>query len=588
MTTSTLRRLGLGGSVLVAAAACDPGRSVSPEMPHAATVTMSAASSGYFPPPESAGGWRKAADAAAVRALGLDPVALDDLGAYLMTLPYQGYFTGVSGYKASNKAALVIKNGWIAGEYYNESGAATAVYYLASNGKTFAMLLAGHLAQSRPDLAFGFGSRLYDPRWLPQGFPLTDPRKADITVDQVFRHASGLVPEAEAAIAAGAVMDDASWNFEAFTLGKDPDFPVSAALYFTPGEPASYGGGSTYSSVAFNHFSLLFRNVSGLEPGDYFRRAILDPIGVGRMAYKLPSGMGDYVWATAGNGLTSARDFARVGYLMLQEGNWGGTQIFAAAWLRQFTASADYRNIRSNVDCRWGSKYPADLYRTTGSGQNWILVVPSLDLVATFNGRTPNSYAAEIDSVSLSRLFAAVTEPYVACDGTVVNGDPPSQANLPPAASFEASCAGQSCGFTDTSSDPDGAVVTWSWSFGDGATSTAPSPSHTYGAPGTYTVRLGVADDGGATASAERTVTVAAISLTATGRKKKGLAYVDLRWSGAAGQAVDVYRNGARLATVANSGAWTDATGRKGAATFSYRVCESGTGRCSTTVTVRF
>jgi hypothetical protein len=42
---------------------------------------------------------------------------------------------------------------------------------------------------------------------------------------------------------------------------------------------------------------------------------------------------------------------------------------------------------------------------------------------ALMNGRTPASKKEEIDRVSLERLFAAVTQRYVACDGTVVNGD---------------------------------------------------------------------------------------------------------------------------------------------------------------------
>ena len=61
---------------------------------------------------------------------------------------------------------------------------------------------------------------------------------------------------------------------------------------------------------------------------------MLNRIGVDRMAYKLTKGMGDYVWATAGNGLTSARDFARLGYLMLYEGEWEGAEIYPAAWQR--------------------------------------------------------------------------------------------------------------------------------------------------------------------------------------------------------------------------------------------------------------
>ncbi len=381
-----------------------------------------AALSTYFPPSEANGGWRKSTDRARIRDLGMDGDKLKNLGQYLMSLPYENYSVNVSGYKASNKAAIVVKDGWIVGEYYNQSGADKALYYTASNGKTFAMLLAGHMARSYPGLDFKPTSKLYDRRWLPQGFPLTDSRKGAITIDQVFRHASGIIPEDHHQIADGAVQTEASWNFEPFTVGKDAQWPESARLAYEPGKPSSYTKGSPYSSVAFNHLSLIFRNVSGKEASDYLKSAILDRIGVGKTAYKLTSGMGDTRYAAAGNALMGARDFMRVGYLMLHEGDWNGRRIFTAAWLRRFTGSTAYTNIRSNRDCRWGAKYPADLYRTTGSGLNWVLVVPSLDLLLTFNGRTPRSKRDEVDRESLQRLFAAVTERYVACDGTVVNG----------------------------------------------------------------------------------------------------------------------------------------------------------------------
>lgn len=497
-------------AALVLATACDPARPTAPDDVDLGAPNAAVTLSGYFPPPETSGGWRKTTDPATVAGMGLDAGKLGDLGSYLMSLPYQGYWTGVSGYKASNKAALVVKNGWLVGEYYNQAGANTAVYYLASNGKTFAMLLAGHMAQAYPEHGFGLQSRLYDQRWLPEGYPLTDARKADITFDQVFRHISGIIPEPEDPIASGAVMDEADWNFAPFTVGKDPDYPVSAPLYYTPGDPSTYTKGRSYSSVAFNHFSLIFRNVSGMEASLYLRQAILDRIGAGRMDYKLTSGMGDYRWAAAGNGLASARDFARIAYLMLHEGDWNGTRIFPASWIRQFTSSSGYYNIRTNLDCRWGAGYPADMYRTSGSGLNWALVVPSLDLVLTFNGRTPNTLATEVEVNSLALLFAAVTERYVACDGTVVNDSPAPQPNSPPTAGFTWSCSGLSCAFTDTSTDSDGSIAGRSWSFGDGAGSTARNPSHTYSAGGSYTVELRVTDDDGAASTTSRTVTVTA------------------------------------------------------------------------------
>jgi len=390
-------------------------------LPEGTSPAYDFALASYFPPSEANGGWRKASSPDQILALGMDPDGMAALGAYAMSLPWQNFYTGVSGYNPSNKAALIIKNGWIVGEFYNQTSARTAVYYLASNGKSFAMMLMGRLQLDYPGLSLTLSSRLYDPRWLAEGFPLTDSRKANITFDQVFRHASGVIPQEEDPIAAVSVNRESDWNFAPFTVGKDSDYPVTAPLYFRPGSPSSYAG-DPYSSVAFNHLSLVFRNITGLEAGAYLRKRILDPIGVGRMAYISSAGMGSYVWATGGNGLASARDYARLLYLLLHEGNWKGNRIFTATWIRRFTTRTGYRNIDSNADCHWGTQYPKDLYRLVGSGVNLGFVVPSLDLVATLNGRTPNTLRAEVTRNFLEKLFASVTQQYVTCDGRIVNG----------------------------------------------------------------------------------------------------------------------------------------------------------------------
>jgi len=53
--------------------------------------------------------------------------------------------------------------------------------------------------------------------------------------------------------------------------------------------------------------------------------------------------------------------------------------------------------------------------------------------------------------------------------------------------------------FTDSSTDSDGSVVSWSWDFGDGYSSTEQNPAHKYSKGNTYTVTLIVTDDDGAT-----------------------------------------------------------------------------------------
>ena len=63
---------------------------------------------------------------------------------------------------------------------------------------------------------------------------------------------------------------------------------------------------------------------------------------------------------------------------------------------------------------------------------------------------------------------------------------------------------------------------------------------------------------------------------------------MDLSWSGATSANVDIDRNGVFLRTVPNTSPYTDITGNKGRATFTYKVCEAGTTTCSNEVTVRF
>ncbi len=87
----------------------------------------------------------------------------------------------------------------------------------------------------------------------------------------------------------------------------------------------------------------------------------------------------------------------------------------------------------------------------------------------------------------------------------VAGGTPGNQA---PVANFSSSANGLTVSFTDSSTDSDGSIASRSWDFGDGTTSTVTSPSKTYSAAGTYTVKLTVVDNAGASNTKTATVTV--------------------------------------------------------------------------------
>jgi PKD repeat protein len=175
------------------------------------------------------------------------------------------------------------------------------------------------------------------------------------------------------------------------------------------------------------------------------------------------------------------------------------------------------------------------------------------------------------------------------CNFTVGGGG--GGGNNPPNASFTDSCNGLECSFSDGSTDTDGTIVGWDWDFGDGNGSTAQNPSHVYAAGGTYAVTLTVTDDDGATDTAGGSVTPVepgAFTLTATGRKERGLQKTDLSWDGATTTDVDIFRDGGNIATTANDGAFTDNIDVRGGGSYVYQICESGTSVCSNTDTVVF
>ncbi|NIO80978.1 MAG: PKD domain-containing protein [Candidatus Aminicenantes bacterium] len=81
-------------------------------------------------------------------------------------------------------------------------------------------------------------------------------------------------------------------------------------------------------------------------------------------------------------------------------------------------------------------------------------------------------------------------------------------AGQPPTADFTYTTSDLTVNFTDTSTDPDGTIVSWDWDFGDGNNSTEQNPSNTYAAGGTYTVTLTVTDNDALTDSTSKDVTV--------------------------------------------------------------------------------
>lgn len=335
--------------------------------------------------------------------MGLDPEKLEAFGRLNLA---------VSSPSWPYKGVLVIKNGRIVGEWYNQPKAQTTRTYLSSNGKAFALMCFGIMAEDsrtgKISTRIGPQSHVYDRQWLPEGFPLSDSGKADITFEEIFEHTSGLCPEANEK-GRNRWTDYVKW-----ITGHDPKWPQTSRLYFQPGRPASYPRKETqgrhvyaYSSVGFGHLGLVFQNVYRMPAHEFLWQRLLEPIGFSGIGFEAPPS-GQIKWFSAGGLRMTPRDYARFAYFLMHHGRWGNRQLVPADWVKRFTSSPNYPNIRSNVDGFFGKQYPRDMFMIGGSGLNWAFIVPSLDLIAIRTSRANNALWDSLMKQYVQSLFAAV------------------------------------------------------------------------------------------------------------------------------------------------------------------------------------
>jgi len=272
-------------------------------------------SDGYFPPPESAGGWRHLPSDADLSSIG-------GMSASQLEGVERSQLRGHAGLLWS---IVVVRHGYVVFEVHAPVTLASTRFDLWSGSKSFTATAWGILLDSlaresnSPDVL-----TLDDPIYhlIPGGEPFTDPLKADITLRHLLSMTSG-IPGDNSGI--NNTPTDATTGAFEHALGRDPNRHGKWAAKLTS-EP---GTEWDYSDPAFLHLSLLFSAVAGRELADYMQEHVFSPIGVEQASWDAQGG-GDLEGphTTAQTGIhISARELARFGYLMLRGGSWGNSQL---------------------------------------------------------------------------------------------------------------------------------------------------------------------------------------------------------------------------------------------------------------------
>ncbi len=217
--------------------------------------------------------------------------------------------------------------------------------------------------------------------WLPGlANPANDPRNA-ITLRHVLNMSSGLYPVDSFGMEYATGSGLAYWAGASSVIGARKRGLVR--------EPGSYWDYENYDTLlAVYAMKQLFPDQrSYLE---YPRRALLDKLGM-RNTLLSTDRFGDFILSS--QIYTNARDLARFGLLYAQDGTWQGQRLISKDWIAFSRTPAPASDIHQDF---YGGQWwlvpsdrkdvPGDAYATAGNRGQFVIVVPSQELVIVRRG----------------------------------------------------------------------------------------------------------------------------------------------------------------------------------------------------------
>ncbi len=304
-------------------------------------------------------------------------------------------------------AFVVTYKGRLVAERYGEGITATTPLESWSMGKSLTGTLVGRLIQRG---VYG----LWDPAPIPQwGKTPGDPR-ANIRIGDIMRMSSGLRIRAP----------------------QDPDFDPALGypdhLYLYTGGANSYEYAATRPPQWPPNTIGRYRNTDPVLGGylvrlgveklheDYLsfpRRALLDKLGMRTMVMETDP-YGNFL--TQGYELASARDWARLANLYLQDGVWNGERLLPEGYVEYVKTiapawKADGRPVYGGgffwVNGDGGDPVPKSAYSMRGAGGQTTMIIPTHDLVVVrlghYKGAGPGDRALNRALALLMQAFPA-------------------------------------------------------------------------------------------------------------------------------------------------------------------------------------
>jgi CubicO group peptidase (beta-lactamase class C family) len=238
------------------------------------------------------------------------------------------------------------------------------------------------LSEFRDKFPDGIQQKVFTAQYLPEAFPLDDPRRAQITLCQLLCMTAGTWGEGQSPT---GVVKGVAKPLKPVPGQNIRDLDLSSLRVPLWTDP---GAGYSYSSPAPHIASMVLRHVTGMELQDYINERLAKPMGWGPWGYCLHRG--DYTMPHA-NGAGSiavhATDALRFAYCLLHGGKWRDRELVPSGYVQgcHLESSCNPHTpfslmFEQNSDGHVIGA-PRDAFFKSGAGGFGIFIVPSLDTV---------------------------------------------------------------------------------------------------------------------------------------------------------------------------------------------------------------
>ena len=164
-------------------------------------------------------------------------------------------------------------------------------------------------------------------------------------------------------------------------MRQSPDgiqYMLDLPLFYQPGKQF------VYSSIAPHLLSAIITRTTGMSLLEFAQKNLFEPLSITNIRWPADRQGNTYGW---GDLCITPADLAKIGYLVLNKGNWKGQQIVSQEWIRQSAQPQIYEDAGTAYGYLWW--IPLDtpgLFEGRGRGGQRLVIWPQKNMVVVLLG----------------------------------------------------------------------------------------------------------------------------------------------------------------------------------------------------------